>query len=319
MPTQNTHQLAVVDSLPGVVEQAEQAYKAEIPGFQINKTFAKKIGLVPVMDSIEEGSVLALGDRIPFTARPDLYNEPGHYPPHTDGNFRGMSIHHNQAGSGHVQLAHLLDGTQPEAKDGRMFIGPETENYRFYKGPGIVAVDVEHGPIFEGEIEPDKLTIFSEGNIEGLPPAIHYFNRSGGGGWWTRYGSGFEDREDDPDTLDEISKHFKNGIVWSDYNGLAYDMRTIQTELKQGNGVLPDWVRRSMRSGLAPEEVKDAMRSHPGKHIVPLGFKYGLGLTYKKYTPVGHTVHNAKQLAIQAAHDTVKKIRGGIKPRSTRS
>lgn len=230
------------------------------------------------MDSIEAGSAAALGDKIPFTSKPALYNEPGQYAPHVDGGMRGLSIHHNKGNLGSVEIAHLLnDGLH--GYEAKQFSGTHTGDFNQYEGGGIeeVCADLKIGDIHTGELKKDRLTVFSQGNLPGLYPAIHYFKRDpNDSSWsWTRYSSSAGDTELSKLEVLDRAKHYRLGLQISEYHGVYSDKNMMDYWAKNETR---EPIEDVLMTRFRPDEIDEQIRTHPGKNIRSLGYYQDSGI-----------------------------------------
>ena len=293
--------LEVVGTSRDVVEMAVAAYCNEAPGFQVDERFARKVGTCSILDSIEEASELALGAKVPFTYLPFGYNEPGYYAPHLDGGFKGLSVHRNLSGRGFVELAHLTEETDLPAHEGRIFLGDYTGAFNNYKGGGIdvVCAEVGHGDIYRGDLEVDRLTVFSQGNLEGLLRAIHYFRRTTGGIGWIRYSSNLSDNNLTQAQLDALAGNFRLSLLDREYSALINERCDLERYLEDPSKLpfngseddIFDWL--GIRHATL-EEIDAELKVHQGRRIVSLGTDNELGVKFKKLNPVIFAIREGK-------------------------
>lgn len=273
-------ELSVTDSLEGVRELSEQSYSAEIPGFQVHRDFARQAGIIPVMTAVEQGSLDALGETIPFTVLPS-YGEPRRYPPHVDSGFRGLAVHRSESRVlGEVQLTHLLDGRQPGRSGAIIFA--EGKDLASYSETGIEeeCTDVDHGEIHRGDFELGTLTVFSQGNIQGLPPAIHYFRRDGGrkAGLWRRYASSSEDALETPEALADTNQQLKYNIAASELSALKRELAVAESIKGYGAEAFQKYLDDGNTFDLTFEEIETRLVDHPAEKLVHIGIDGKTGM-----------------------------------------
>ncbi len=184
--TYTSESLMVVNSFPEIEELTAAQYNGrhERPGFQIHEDLVRRVGLFAIFDSINN-TTFAQGHSLPFNSKSAESVNDNHLPPHIDGSLIGLAIHHSLSSHGTVQLAHLKDKTFQPGKRGSIFAAPYQKNQCQYTGQGIQDIK-EADTIHSGTLHLNRLTVFSEGNVEGLPPAIHYFG-DGKNRRWARY------------------------------------------------------------------------------------------------------------------------------------
>lgn len=172
----------------------------EIPGYQVD-VGDHMAGMLAVRAIIEtevnsmHGDVLAT-EKLPRWAMTHDTNFAGYSPqkyqevantfaPHQDRTLHGLSIHRNYMSPGPipVQLG-FTDIVTPNTD-------PSFTSTEHYAGTATVADYAE--TVFEGESVSGRLTIFSQGKLEGdifgMQPAMHFFDRRGlpFGGRYARY------------------------------------------------------------------------------------------------------------------------------------
>lgn len=162
--------LTVVDSLSGMQDQAAGASINQVPGFQVDRDFAKQVGLLGLLTTLEDAVQQAWGIPIVVNAFAQRARE-GNIPPHVDGGFAGFALHENSSNYGKVYLAHYLDvdGNKADAVLYPQMMTPS----------GLRVPARGFGPIYDGDLEPGTLTVFSQGNVGGMLPSLHWFNRDG--------------------------------------------------------------------------------------------------------------------------------------------
>lgn len=273
-------ELPITDSLEGVGELSEQAYQMEIPGFQIEPSLALQTGAITsLLSAIEDGSrVIYSGTDlfVPFTHRNEEPNA-GNFAPHVDAGNRGLAVHQFRGRSitGHVELA-LAD---IDTSTGPAIFGQPEDDARVdaYKGSGIAEAckDVPHGEIYSGPLVFGKLTVFSQGGLPGLMPAIHYFERENRSpAPWRRFSSKRGDNARDHSHVLKRSTQLKNGIDYNEAQQL-FDLKSRYDVLSPSLNPL----------GLSLEEVKAAYEVHPGRQLRSLGMDQEIDMpSYRQAT-----------------------------------
>jgi hypothetical protein len=244
--------LELATSLADITELGVQAYQNEVPGFQVDEAVLEDAGMLAVTNSIEVSSELVLGSRIPFTymSRVPYQWRRGmssrHYAPHIDPKYRGLVVHNELEGEGYVELAHSLDDAHTGDND--IWFTESGLVDAAYDGGGLGTSTAPVDVVYGGELTPGKLTVFSEGNIEGLKPTIHLFRRNHGFRFdWRKYGSRQDDAKDDATTLAAKADNYKLGVQWIEFQALL--------------------ARFEMEGGV-DKELDRQLREHPGRHIV---------------------------------------------------
>jgi len=212
-----------------VFEQAKQTYRNEIPGFQ-----DARLSGIPrrqhldhinaVLDEIESASAEVMGESIPFTYYPPLWNESGHFAPHIDGTFHGLAVHKNRHDMGEVDLAHPTEN--PNQRDKPVVYTLEGETYTRYNGVGMIGLvdKIKDARVFTGPLTKDGLTVFSQGNIGNLLPAIHHFRRDIATGY-LRIASSLSDQGLSPEEIERRANNFRGALAVGEFRSLESAMR----------------------------------------------------------------------------------------------
>lgn len=264
-PMEIAHSLRDVRDLTGAV------HANEIPGFQIDERVRGGTDitrLFNIMDAIEEGGHQQTGLWVPFSNRPFFANNPGEYAPHIDSTFRGVSLHDSLAGDGYFEVAHL-DKPIDNRKTPKEFYRPDEMQGERYVGRGIIDVPEVTGPIWRGELKPGRPTVFSQGNLGALKPAVHFVKRRNPyDNAWRRYGSWAAETELPHAELAEKARQFRLDTLNHDLAGIRVDHK----------------IRRSQGDdapGPTAAELSKQIDKHLGRHIVVNKSKVGQGiLTY---------------------------------------
>ena len=170
-------------------------FNNEIPGFQdfraVNVGLAQRIAVVnSLLDDVERATEDTFDQQLPFLG-PVTSTLPGRYPPHLDGRQSGASLHINQNDvPGTVYLAHP-EGVLPHyAYWGHSFMTYD-DSGRNYNGKSLAEMpEIVAGVIYEGPLVLNGITVFSQGNIGNLIPAVHQFWREQEGEFLSLEGAG---------------------------------------------------------------------------------------------------------------------------------
>jgi len=179
----NFPHLPVATSLGEVADYADAVHASEYPAFQVD---AESIGdrrgsfllaELAVLAALEDANYRNNGTPIPFTVSAAWPNTSMNgkletFAPHTDGIdlFRALAFHRELFGSTTALFGHMIDPSDIDffASDAR----GRTESFM------DVADRLQH--TYQAQIRPDRFTVFSEGNLGNLQPAVHYFERPAG-------------------------------------------------------------------------------------------------------------------------------------------
>ncbi len=182
MSEYNFPHLPIATSLEEVAYYAEAVHENEYPAFQIDaKSIARRetssylLAELAVLTELEGANYRKSGLSIPFTERAawprtSMSGELATFAPHTDGIdvFRALALHRELSGNATALFGHIVDSSDLDffASDPRFRTHGFTE----------IADKLENR--YQAQIRPDRFTVFSEGNLPGLLPAVHYFERS---------------------------------------------------------------------------------------------------------------------------------------------
>ncbi len=186
-----TARLEVVFTPDEAQHQAEAVYQMEQPGFQIDPIGVLEFGRIAFIEALEQASVSSRTETLLVNAYTHSLPKRISLGPHIDGGMQGLGIHRNK--SGHqpdgIQLA-MPAFTTTETGSALFLSEPDGIWSKQYEGTGIFDLDSSliSGPVFIGDIVPDIITVFNEGDESGAGKVIHFFSQSGGRDW-ERYGS----------------------------------------------------------------------------------------------------------------------------------
>ncbi len=183
--------LEVVFTPDEAQQQAEAAYRLEQPGFQIDPIGVLEFGRVAFIEALERASTSARTEILLINTYTHSLPKKISLGPHIDGGMQGLGVHRNKSG-------YQLDGIQlaksslTTTEIGRAVFLSEADGKwsKQYEGNGIFDLDPSliSGPVFVGDIVPDMITVFYEGDENGAEKVIHHFAQDGTREW-ERYGS----------------------------------------------------------------------------------------------------------------------------------
>lgn len=170
--------IPVIDSFEAVLESSMRIYRNELPGFQISPGYVRQVGLVAIIDAVDQVGAQHVSDSPPILDDVCISQRTISIP-HIDGGWKGLAIHYNRIGHASLALAHLARDDESAADD--FNIKPQdlnTPDKQFFSY------------MLTGKVRPGVVTIFSEGNIVGLKPTAHQFsNPDGTNRCWVRIAS----------------------------------------------------------------------------------------------------------------------------------
>ncbi|HSX06996.1 MAG TPA: hypothetical protein VLG92_04715 [Candidatus Saccharimonadia bacterium] len=176
-------QAPLASSLEEAAEYAEALHENEYPAFQVDaeslvarrQASSPLLAELAVLGVLEEVNYHKSGAPIPFTEgspwlRTKLNGELTTFSPHTDGVdfFRALALHRELEGSATALFGHMADPTDID------FFASDPRERKH----GFEEIADRLQKIYQAPINPDRFTIFSEGNLPGLLPAVHYFGRT---------------------------------------------------------------------------------------------------------------------------------------------
>lgn len=183
--------LEVVFTPDEAQQQAEAAYRLEQPGFQIDPIGILEFGRIAFIEALELASVSRRTEMLLINTYTHSLPKKISFGPHIDGGMQGLGVHRNKSGHqpGGIQLA-KPGFTTTETGSAVFLSEPDGKWSKQYKGNGIFDLDPSliSGPVFVGDIVPDMITVFYEGDVDGAGKVIHFFNQNGARDW-ERYGS----------------------------------------------------------------------------------------------------------------------------------
>jgi hypothetical protein len=183
--------LEVVFTPDAAQQQAETAYRLEKPGFQIDPIGILEFGRIAFIEALEQASISVRTDTLLINTYTHSLPKKISLGPHIDGGMQGLGVHRNKSGHqpGGIQLA-KPSFTTTETGSAVFLSEPDGKWSKQYEGNGIFDLDPSliSGPVFVGDIVPDMITVFYEGDVDGTGKVIHFFDQNGARDW-ERYGS----------------------------------------------------------------------------------------------------------------------------------